>query len=78
MTARHIRLEDGTLWPRPPLESDEDDGPIWRAYHDPEAPSRQDLLHLAAMAEAYAVLVGEPWMRPKLPMIRRALRKEAR
>ena len=76
MSDRRIRLDDGTLWPRPPLESDNEYGPTYLAIHNPDALTREDLSHLASMAEAYAVLVGEPWMRPKLPMIRRALRKE--
>lgn len=73
---RYLRLPDGTVWPRPSMETDEDLGPAWRLTYAPDAITRVEQIHAAAMIEAYGTLIDTPDAARKLPAIRRALRNE--
>ena len=71
---RYLKLADGTVFPRPPLESDDQHSAAWAAVHAPGSLTREDMLWLASVADAYAYLVENPtYARSKIPMIRRAL-----
>lgn len=50
-----IRLSDGTMWPRPALERDEQFGVAWTLTHG--APTRSDLIHAASIVNAYGYLL---------------------
>lgn len=53
----HLRLSDGTTWPRPDLESDNDSGLAWRLTYG--EPTRTDLIRAASVIRAYSYLVTE-------------------
>ena len=72
-TPAWLKVENGTTWPRPSLESDEHFGPAHRATYSPDALTRGDLLYLASVAYAYGHLVTEPSAAKQLPAVRRAL-----
>jgi hypothetical protein len=55
--SRHLRLSDGTTWPRPDLESDADAGLAWRLTYG--EPTRADLLQAASVIRAYGYLLTE-------------------
>ena len=65
-----------TTWPRPALESDEYNGPAWRALHAPGSLTPGDLRYLASVADTYGHLVTEPSAAKYLPKIRALLRQE--
>lgn len=77
MTGHRIKLPDGSSWPRPAMETDETYGPAWTARYAPHAIDREDLLYLAAVADAYGHLVSTPSAARALPQLRRALRADA-
>ena len=77
MSTTRITLPDGSSWPRPSLESDDEISPEWRAIFAPENLTRGEILHLVSVSRAYRALVCEPNKAKALPAIRRALRKEA-
>lgn len=54
-----IKLSDGSSWPRPAMEFDEYYGVGHKARYNPEAITREDLLQLAAIADAYGYLLIE-------------------
>lgn len=71
---RYLKLADGTVFPRPPLESDDQHSAAWAAVYAPGSLTREDMLWLASVAHAYTYLVENPtYARGKIPMIRRAL-----
>lgn len=54
-----VKVSDGSVWPRPALESDEHYGVGHRLRYTPvEDISRGDLLEAAAIVSAYEYLVG--------------------
>lgn len=57
MANRWLKLSDGTTWPRPALESDEERGLAWVLTHG--TPTREDLLAAASVIHAYGYLVLE-------------------
>jgi hypothetical protein len=54
-----LKLSDGSFWPRPAMESDEYQGVGWKCRYSPESLTREDLLQLASIADAYGYLLLE-------------------
>ncbi|QFG04924.1 hypothetical protein SEA_NITZEL_77 [Mycobacterium phage Nitzel] len=54
-----FKLSDGSSWPRPAMESDEYYGVGWKCRYSPESLTREDLLQLASIADAYGYLLLE-------------------
>ncbi|WRQ09058.1 hypothetical protein JDBV02_00740 [Mycobacterium phage terelak] len=54
-----FELSDGSSWPRPAMESDEYYGVGWKCRYSPESLTREDLLQLASIADAYGYLLLE-------------------
>lgn len=74
---KRINLPDGTSWPRPELETDDEYGiGHWLRYADPRSLTRDDLLQAASIIDAYGYLVTVPSAAKALPALRRALRSE--
>lgn len=71
----YLTLEDGSRFPRPALDSDEHHSPAHTLIHrGVEHLTREDIMWLAACADAYGYLTTTPAAgRTKLSMIRRAL-----
>lgn len=65
---------DGTVWPRPSLDSDEIYGVAHIAIYG--TPTKEELLELAAIAYAYGELVTNPKAAKILPKLRKLLREE--
>ena len=75
-----ITVSDGSSWPRPHLESDEELGVEWKIRFAPHRPTRSDLLEAAAIISAYEHLVlGSTRAKRDLVCrdIRTALREES-
>lgn len=74
-TPGYLKLEDGSQFPRPALESDGHHSPAHAvAWYGGKALDREQELWLAACADAFAYLVTNPTLaRKKIAMIRRAL-----
>lgn len=53
--SRHVRLSDGTVWPRPALERDDENGIAWTLTYG--TPTREDLIHAASVIHAYGHLM---------------------
>lgn len=68
-----LKVGNGSTWPCPALESDENFGPAHRAIYNPDSLTRADLMYLASVAHAYGHLVTVPRAAKSLPMVRRAL-----
>jgi hypothetical protein len=54
-----VTLPDGSSWPRPALGYDEDGDIGWRCRYSPDSITRQDLMRLAGIVDAYGILVAE-------------------
>lgn len=55
-----IKLKDGSSWPRPSLERDDEPGIGWRLrYLSPDKLTKADLMEAASIVDAYGVLVVE-------------------
>lgn len=52
-----VKLPDGSSWPRPAIDADEWCGIGWRCRYAAESITRNDLLTLASIADAYGFLV---------------------
>ena len=52
-----ITVSDGSSWPRPSIESDDDSGIAWKLTHAPDQLTRPDLLEAASIISAYGHLV---------------------
>lgn len=77
MSSNHLRLTDGTVWPRPDLIGD--DRPLaWVLTYT--TPTRQELLRAASVVAAYGALIGETTKRRQQVVrdIRSELTKEQR
>ena len=74
-TPGRVRLEDGSSWPN--ATRDEDCGPEWRVLYAPESVTREDLMWLVSVSNAYHYLALEPSAGKRLPMLRRALRAQS-
>lgn len=55
----HLRLSDGTTWPRPDLESDQGHGIGWKLRYTDEPLTRADRMRLASIVHAYGYLLLE-------------------
>lgn len=75
-----IKLSDGSTWPRPALESDDEVGIGWKLTHAPDQLTRPDLLEAASIVAAYGELVYAA-SREKRNLVcrevRQAMREEA-
>jgi len=61
MNALRVELSDGSTWPRPALESDQEYGIGHRLRYAPmESLTRDDLLLAASVIDAYGYLVTMP------------------
>lgn len=52
-----IKVSDGSTWPRPHVESDEEVGIEWKIRFAPDQLTQSDLLGAAAIISAYEHLV---------------------
>lgn len=77
-TPGYLKLEDGSQFPRPALESDGHHSPAHAvAWYGTQSLTREQGLWLAACADAFGYLVTNPTLaRKKIAMIRRALAQE--
>lgn len=73
-----LQLTDGSTWPTPDLDAENEVTPAWRAIHNPLSLERSDLLHLARISNAYSYLLALPRRQrdAKIRMIREALTQE--
>jgi hypothetical protein len=79
---RHIRLSegaDGTTWPWP-FNDDYHNTPAHRARYSPDSLTREDAMHLAGIADAYATLITHPCrsVRETLHVLHRVFDVESR
>lgn len=68
--SNHIKLSDGSLWPRPCMESD-DRPTSWAARYS--TLTREEIMRLASIADSYGYLVCET-DRAKRDLVAREIR----
>ena len=69
----YIKLSDGSSWPRPAIEGDENLSVEWKLRHAPDRLTREDMLVAAEIISAYGYLtVDSP--RPKRDLVCREIR----
>lgn len=52
----YIKLSDGSSWPRPALEGDDNVSVEWKLRHAPDQVTREDMLVAASIISAYGYL----------------------
>jgi hypothetical protein len=73
----HLKLSDGSVWPVPALESDEETSVEWRLRYAPGSLTREDHMLAASIISSYGYLVIEATVE-KTRLVKREMRSHLR